>query len=129
MVLCGYPVMAPTSFTCPCCLLTSHHPEDVARGYCGSCHAWTGDPDVMLLRLAGAYHDASVGQAARIPTYVVLFGPDGELVCHMPADMSPLGRQLVAGDVRRRLQLDVGFSDLAAAGGWVGRSSGRRRAC
>lgn len=32
-----------TSFTCPKCGRTSHHPEDVAHGYCGNCHDWTGD--------------------------------------------------------------------------------------
>jgi hypothetical protein len=32
----------PVSFTCPACEMTSHNPEDVAQGYCGNCHAWTG---------------------------------------------------------------------------------------
>jgi hypothetical protein len=31
------------SFTCPRCSRTSHHPEDAAHGYCGACHAYTGD--------------------------------------------------------------------------------------
>lgn len=26
---------------CPRCGLTSHHPNDVAEGYCGHCHDWT----------------------------------------------------------------------------------------
>lgn len=30
------------SFTCPDCGATSHHPDDVANGYCGRCHAFTG---------------------------------------------------------------------------------------
>jgi ribosomal protein S27AE len=30
------------SFTCPVCGAVSHHPDDVAEGYCGKCHAWTG---------------------------------------------------------------------------------------
>lgn len=121
--------MALECFTCPCCLATSHHPEDVARGYCSACHAWTGDPDIMQQRLTQAYHDASVGQAAQVPAYVVTVGPDGELVCHMAPDLSPVGRQLVAGDVRRRLQLGVGFDDLAPAGDWASRGFVRRRAC
>jgi hypothetical protein len=29
------------SFTCPRCGRTSHHPQDVAEGYCGHCHDWT----------------------------------------------------------------------------------------
>jgi hypothetical protein len=33
-----------TSFTCPDCGATSHHPMDVNEGYCGRCHDWTGKP-------------------------------------------------------------------------------------
>jgi hypothetical protein len=29
------------SVTCPRCGRTSHHPDDVAEGYCGACHDWT----------------------------------------------------------------------------------------
>jgi len=29
------------SFTCPKCGRVSHHPEDVAQGYCSNCHDWT----------------------------------------------------------------------------------------
>jgi hypothetical protein len=29
-------------FTCPKCSRTSAHPADVAEGYCGACHDWTG---------------------------------------------------------------------------------------
>ena len=29
------------SITCPACGTTSHHPTDVAEGYCGRCHDWT----------------------------------------------------------------------------------------
>lgn len=29
------------SITCPVCAKTSHHPDDVAQGYCGNCHDWT----------------------------------------------------------------------------------------
>lgn len=32
------------SFTCPRCQRTSHNPGDVAEGYCGACHDWTGQP-------------------------------------------------------------------------------------
>lgn len=30
-------------FTCPVCKRTSYHPEDVAEGYCGHCHKFTGE--------------------------------------------------------------------------------------
>lgn len=30
------------SFTCPRCGMSSHHPVDIAEGYCGACHDWTG---------------------------------------------------------------------------------------
>jgi hypothetical protein len=30
------------SFTCPACGTVSHHPENLARGYCARCHAFTG---------------------------------------------------------------------------------------
>lgn len=31
-----------TRFTCPRCAWVTHHPVDVAEGYCGNCHDWTG---------------------------------------------------------------------------------------
>ena len=37
-------VVEASSFTCPSCGRTSYHPEDVANGYCGACHAFTGTP-------------------------------------------------------------------------------------
>lgn len=37
------PSPADWSFTCPVCTATSHHPDDVRYGYCGRCHAYTGD--------------------------------------------------------------------------------------
>jgi hypothetical protein len=32
-----------SSFTCPRCGAVSHHPRDLAEGYCGRCHDWTGE--------------------------------------------------------------------------------------
>ena len=29
-----------SSFTCPRCNRTSHHPSDVAHQYCGACHRY-----------------------------------------------------------------------------------------
>lgn len=43
----GRPGPAPAdlpSITCPRCGLTSWHPTDVAEGYCGGCHEYTGPP-------------------------------------------------------------------------------------
>lgn len=40
------PVAAWPSITCPRCTRTSHHPGDVANGYCGHCHWWTSDPQL-----------------------------------------------------------------------------------
>jgi hypothetical protein len=34
----------PLPFTCPRCHRTSHHPDDKRYGYCGACHAYTGEP-------------------------------------------------------------------------------------
>lgn len=31
------------SITCPICNKTSYHPDDIAQGYCGFCHDWTGE--------------------------------------------------------------------------------------
>jgi hypothetical protein len=39
-------------FVCPACGKGSNHPDDAVNGYCGSCHWWTGDPD-----LAAAHPD------------------------------------------------------------------------
>jgi hypothetical protein len=39
---------APTSFTCPDCGMTSHHPDDAKHGYCGNCHAFTGSKPTEL---------------------------------------------------------------------------------
>jgi hypothetical protein len=32
------------AFVCPRCGATSTHPNDIAQGYCGACHDWTGQP-------------------------------------------------------------------------------------
>jgi len=31
------------SITCPVCDMTSYHPSDIAEGYCGNCHEFTGE--------------------------------------------------------------------------------------
>lgn len=32
------------SFTCPKCGMTSYNANDIAHGYCGNCHEFTGTP-------------------------------------------------------------------------------------
>jgi hypothetical protein len=34
----------PMTFTCPQCGAVSHNPNDLAHGYCGRCHDFTGVP-------------------------------------------------------------------------------------
>ncbi len=45
-VLTGYAdrdnITGHPSFICPVCIARSVHPRDVASGYCGRCHAFTG---------------------------------------------------------------------------------------
>lgn len=31
------------AYRCPVCGAVSYHPDDIAQGYCGRCHAFTGD--------------------------------------------------------------------------------------
>lgn len=44
------PTVAAMAITCPYCGRTSHHPQDEANRYCGSCHWWTSDPESAPLR-------------------------------------------------------------------------------
>lgn len=37
----------PLPFTCPRCGSVSHHPKDIAEGYCGRCKGWTRKPVYM----------------------------------------------------------------------------------
>ncbi len=37
-------ILAPAGFRCPRCGRVSFHPVDLAEGYCGACHDWTGMP-------------------------------------------------------------------------------------
>jgi hypothetical protein len=43
------------SFECPRCGAISCHPDDVREGYCGACHAWTGDGFGDAAEFAAAY--------------------------------------------------------------------------
>lgn len=49
-------------FSCPCCGAVSAHPQDVAEGYCGLCHWYTGDPELGQVHLAApCLHRRTVG--------------------------------------------------------------------
>ena len=54
------------AFSCPVCRMISYHPEDVARGYCGNCHAFTR----YLAETAGLLNDMGIAGAA-------MMAPDG----------------------------------------------------
>ena len=41
--------MPEATFTCPECGAVSHHPDDARFGYCGRCHAFTGEPTDFVL--------------------------------------------------------------------------------
>ncbi len=43
---------APESVTCPRCGCTSHHPTDVREQYCGRCHAFHEDSELVSSLLA-----------------------------------------------------------------------------
>lgn len=38
-----------TGFDCPRCRRVSQHPIDIAAGYCGACHDWTGDEPLLRI--------------------------------------------------------------------------------
>ncbi|GAA1015847.1 hypothetical protein Aple_010520 [Acrocarpospora pleiomorpha] len=51
----------PTSITCPRCRRTSYNPNDIAAGYCGACHDWTGpgtDTEQRVTLVLGGYPEA-----------------------------------------------------------------------
>ena len=62
------------AFTCPRCGRTSWHAEDARNGYCGACHAWTGDglvthlaaPDPCPLWLAGPHNHTVTADPGRV---------------------------------------------------------------
>lgn len=60
------------SFTCPACGMTSHHPADAAHGYCGNCHAFTGQAP----EAAGRYYTIRVDRRGWPDPDI---GPDGPL--------------------------------------------------
>lgn len=47
---------SPDSFTCPACGMTSHNPDDVAQGYCGNCHDFTGPRKALTETVSPEVH-------------------------------------------------------------------------
>lgn len=45
-----------SSFTCPQCLRTSRHPEDVKNRYCGACHEFM---DLIMVRPVVSLEDVA----------------------------------------------------------------------
>ena len=59
-------------FTCPICHARSTHPEDIANGYCGRCHAFTGSSEEIWVDEYDCGHEETVvvfvlmGREARV---------------------------------------------------------------
>lgn len=67
--------MTMLGFACPRCRMTSHHPTDRERGYCGSCHDYTG---VGARLVGGALHGQDVAvRAVPMPAELMEADPDG----------------------------------------------------
>lgn len=58
----------PESFTCPVCGATSYNPNDVANGYCGACHDFTGTCRYFLLCEKAAEGYVEVPVLGKVPT-------------------------------------------------------------
>lgn len=67
------------AFSCPVCRMTSHHPEDIARGYCGNCHDYTR----ALVSFATTLRDLGVAGWRDLP-----MGGPGSRLANALADMT-----------------------------------------
>jgi hypothetical protein len=67
------------SFTCPRCGMTSHNPSDVAEGYCGNCHDWTGTPRPRTARTSVGGGDASTDRRRPLQSAAGDSGVQGDL--------------------------------------------------
>lgn len=47
-------------FQCPRCGARSSHPEDIANGYCGACHAFTGSTAERWVDTLSCGHEQTV---------------------------------------------------------------------
>lgn len=89
------------SITCPVCGFTSHHPQDIAYGFCGNCHAYTGKPATTQVELAKV----------------------GQTLC--PMVLSATGRPCLGALVRSGI---AGMNQCTRCGTWVGERMNRGNA-
>lgn len=80
---------AAPAFTCPDCGTVSAHPDDLAQGYCGRCHRFTGLPARpragSLRRADGTAIDVRF-VATDDPTVFLGVSVDGERIMLRPGD-------------------------------------------
>ena len=71
-----------TSITCPKCLKTSYNPNDVAHGYCGHCHDWTGEALLVTIHLPPEpCPECAAGKHANCDTTTWDFVADAPTTC------------------------------------------------
>lgn len=59
--------VADRRFRCPRCGAQSSHPEDIANGYCGRCHAFTGSGEHWIDTLSCGHELSILVFGDRIP--------------------------------------------------------------
>lgn len=52
--------VADRQFECPRCGARSSHPEDIANGYCGRCHAFTGRSEQHWIDTLSCGHEQTI---------------------------------------------------------------------
>lgn len=107
------PTARRVSFTCPVCSRTSHNPNDEQEGYCGACHAFTGDDRIEVgifeygkvnLWCAACSRETGSGVFQRYPKPVDVRTLTADVAAHKHG----LDRLLDEADaaLRKRLNLD-----------------------
>ncbi len=74
------------NFACPRCGAVSYNPNDIEHGYCGRCHAFTGD---QRFRVVVTYYDKSG------PTRRVLSGTRAEIQTSFEYLIEKLGAEQI----------------------------------
>lgn len=70
------------TITCPYCLMTSAHPEDVAQGYCGNCHEFTREKrmtEIEALAVRVLEDGRELAAQGMIYTWRLTIGPPGSM--------------------------------------------------
>jgi len=119
------------AFRCPRCDMVSAHPTDLAEGYCGACHAWTG----KVGRAGGAglaSHDVGYYDDPPTERCRPVLDEDGHVVAMVLGGVEPSERgrvamlAVVAAAQRLAAQLDTPESRARHAAVWA-RLDERRR--